>query len=422
MLRLKNNVSVSSLDAKKVVKDKAAFIAKLKAEANNCISATIVVFEDNGSLIFADYNAKKEFDNSSVVFAYTVETPGLMAYLKQILKLRKDTDHAILKVSSANKYNIIGDPGVLDVLLSKKLIEEKGEVVFNTFPHKSKNGKVRQITAPHEEIKKPLRALNETFQRIYDRRTASFQVAYKKGKNVKSGALIHVKHKYVFNIDLKDFYPSCKRDLVKKYINPVMDHMFNRTFVEEEFLNAILINDGLFIGSPISGTLANAIVSKPATYLRNICRRYGMGFSIYADDMSFSSDKFISKDFIEKIFDLAFREYGLEEYFKMNQKKSVGFSGCNRKITGVIINGDNKISVPRRYFRNEIRVGLNKLANGDTSVNVGRLRGKIAYATAIDDSGKVLRYLNKYLSTVEQYNLCSKETLDKLAQRCSEGD
>lgn len=417
MLRLKNNVDYSTLDQKKVITSKDEFIRKIKSISALCLSMTITAFEDNGSLVFVNYDKSWNYSNNSVVFVYKVETDTLLEYLKQILKIRDAEGFAILKVSSANRYNLIGNPEVLDVLLSKKMIEDRGEVVFNTYPHKSKNGKIREITAPHEEIKKPLRTLNTTFQKLFDKKTSAFQVAYKKGKNVKSGALIHINNKYVFNIDLKDFYPSCKRELVKRYISPVLDHMFNRTFVEEEFLNAILINDGLFIGSPISGTLANAIVSKPATYLKNICKHYGMEFSIYADDMSFSSDKFITKDFIEKIFNLAFSEYGLSDYFRMNQKKSVGFSGCNRKITGVIINGDNKISIPRRYFRNDIRVALNKLANGDTSVNINKLRGKIAYATAIDDSGKVLRYLNKYLNTVEQYNLCSAETLEKLAER-----
>ena len=39
----------------------------------------------------------------------------------------------------------------------------------------------------------------------------------RKGKNVKDGAKLHADKKYVFNIDLKDFYPSCKKkEIVKK--------------------------------------------------------------------------------------------------------------------------------------------------------------------------------------------------------------
>ena len=36
--------------------------------------------------------------------------------------------------------------------------------------------------------------------------------------------------------------------------------------------------------------------------MNNICKKYDIGLSVYADDITFSSDKFIVKDFIIKLF------------------------------------------------------------------------------------------------------------------------
>ena len=95
--------------------------------------------------------------------------------------------------------------------------------------------------APNDEIKVPLQHLNHLLQSVYDKRNIDFQVAYKKGKSVYDNAKIHEGNKYVFNIDLKDFYPSCKRDLVRKYISFLFNGALNKSELIETFLDIILI-------------------------------------------------------------------------------------------------------------------------------------------------------------------------------------
>ena len=112
-----------------------------------------------------------------------------------------------------------------------------------------------------------------------------------------------------------------------------------------------------------------------------------MGFSVYADDMTFSSDKFIEKDFILNIFATAFENYNLADYFKINEKKCEGASKQKRSVTGAKINGDNQVTMSRKYYR-LLRTNLHKIRIGE-DVDVETLRGKIAYATMIDDSGKI---------------------------------
>ena len=178
------------------------------------------------------------------------------------------------------------------------------------------------------------------------------------------------------------------------------------------FLDAILLNNALFVGSPISGCLANRIIAKPVAYIYSICKKYDISFSVYADDMTFSSDKYLTKGFVYSVFNTAFQEYELDSYFKLNYKKSIGASNHKRKITGVVINGDDQLTMPRKFYRS-LRTAIHKLSLGDTSINVNEVRGRIAYALMVDDSGKMFNYLLKFQETVKDYRLCSDATMEK---------
>lgn len=325
-------------------------------------------------------------------------------------------ESSIVVGEAANHFNWICPIDAIRAMWESRKIKAAGQEPFEKHHKLKKNGKVRIYYAPRDEIKKPLRKLNELLQRAFDHINEDFQVAYKKGKNVYANASLHKNKRYVFNIDLKDFYPSCKRELVAKYVDFMFIGAANKDLVVNMFLDTILIDDGLFIGNPISGCLANAILSKPVKYMKNICSKFDMGFSVYADDMSFSSDKFISEKFVLSIFDTAFKEYGYENYFKINTEKSVGFTGCNRKVTGVSINNRDEVTINRKYYK-LIRAMIDHVSKGDKNVDIQKLRGKIAYATMIDDSGKVYRYLKKYEDTVKKYRLCSDSKMQELEKR-----
>lgn len=395
--------SLESLDS---IKDYKEFLRKLECiSKEKLISLYEVQFETDSFYIFR----KSANDNqASLILKYTPENDTMLDLTKKIFRMDSKKTKTRCITEHQNNFNLVCSVNILNVIYTKYDILSKGEIIFNKFKLTSKNGKVRDIVAPHDDMKSVLRELNSFLQNVYDSRNTGVQIAYKKGNNVKTGALKHKDNKYVFNMDLKDFYPSCKRELVRKYTSFLFKNSYNRKFLEEEFLDTILIDDGLFIGSPISGTLANVIISKPISYLNSICKKSNITLTVYADDISFSSEKFLSEKFINEIIQEAFAKYGLDTYFSLNQKKAVGYSGSRRKITGVAINDSDEVTIPRSYYR-DLRARINNLANGDTSINIQKLRGKIAYAIMIDDSGKVLKYLKKFESTVKQYSLYSGE-------------
>lgn len=382
------------------------FIKELEKISNEkLISLYEIQFEDNSFYIFRQSAHKYQ---AKFILKYTPENDSMLELTKKIFRIEGKKTKTRCITEHQNNFNLVCSTSILRVLYTKYDIINKGEQTFHKFKLTSKNGKVRDIVAPHEDMKTVLRELNSFLQNVYDSRNTGIQIAYKKGNNVKTGALKHKNNKYVFNMDLKDFYPSCKRELVKKYTSFLFKNSYNRKFLEDEFLDTILIDDGLFIGSPISGTLANVIISKPISYLNAICNKSNITLTVYADDISFSSEKFLSEKFVNEIIQEAFAKYGLDTYFSLNQKKAIGYSGSRRKITGVAINDSDEVTVPRSYYR-DLRARINNLANGDTSVNIQKLRGKIAYAVMLDDSGKILKYLKKFENTVKQYSLYSGE-------------
>lgn len=217
-------------------------------------------------------------------------------------------------------------------------------------------------------------------------------------------------------MDLKDFFPSCTIDKISRVMEFFFNSSGNRDYLEKEFYECTTKDNHLFIGSPVSGTIANAITSNAFNYLNNICKKYDISLSVFADDITFSSNKFISSKFVGSLIEEAFKAYKLDSTFKINDQKSVGFSGCHRKVTGVSINENNKITISQKYFK-QIRTEVHHLSLGDMSIDVNKLRGKIAYATMLDDSGKLYRYLKKFEPTVKQFSLCSDGTMEKLKQR-----
>ena len=366
----------------------------------------------------AIFKADEAFNKTTEILRYTYECDNIKNFFKDLLMgsdaTLSSTPASFTVFSNVNNhYQFLVNYLVLDLILTAEMLKHKGQVLNREFKLKTKN-KVRDIIAPADELKIILQDINKVLQRTYDKRNETFQVAYKSGKCIKDNAAPHLKHKYVFKIDLHDFFPSCKREYVEKYIQFLFKNSINSAFVKEKFLEIILHNDALFIGSPISGTLANAIISKPVFYIKNICNQFNMEFTVYADDMTFSSDKFIYKDFIIDMFNRAFMRYNMENDFSLNEKKCYGVSECHRSVTGVVINHKNELTCHRHVYQ-DIRQTLHQLSYDDTShLNYNKLKGQIAFMSMLDESGKLKTLLTKYKNTVLKYKLVSQDKLTEM--------
>lgn len=391
------------------VENHKKFLEIIQKETSSRTDKIYYVFYTNGEYLVVVREMNKKPAGRVL---YKPENDQIKTLMEKMFEL-KDGQSRVIIGNTKNSFNFLTANPILKTLFTYADLQARGEVIYAHRTMKKKNGKIRKYIAPHPEIITPLQEFNTILQKIYDKKNIEFQVAYKKGKSIVDNAEIHIQNPYLFNVDLKDFFPSCKKELVRKYLNLFFKNSANAENMENMFLDIILENDALFIGNPISGTLANAIISKPVSYLKNITKGFNMGFSVYADDMSFSSDKFITEEFINNIFSLAFTRYGMENFFNLNEEKSHGMSKNRRRITGVSINDKNEATVSRKYYRN-LRVKLHKLSIGELSINLQKLRGQIAFATMVDKSGKIGKLLEKFEPTVLEFKLIGEEKLSEL--------
>ena len=382
------------------------FVEAIRKEHNIPIKKSFYIFKNQN--IFTIF--RERYATSKVSLDY------LLSYKPESIEIEKELDAIFqlnnncrfVSANSDNYFSFILPPEIYGVMLSNASIIGRGEQVFDKYKLKSKSGKVRDIIAPHPEIKTYLQQLNRLLQNTYDHVNSDFQVAYKKGKNIVTNANVHKDRDFVLNIDLKDFYPSCKRELVDPLISFLFKGVTFNDSTKDRFLDIILDNDGLFIGSPISGCLANMVISKPVAYMKNICKSFGVDFSVYADDMTFSSDRFLTREFVMGVFKRAFDEYNLSQYFILNPKKFKGGSKTRRHVTGVSFDDMNRTTIHRSLYR-EIRAKIHSLSQNGSGVNIPKLRGQIAFGLMLEEGTKIKTYLNKYSSTVERFKLCAKE-------------
>jgi RNA-directed DNA polymerase len=214
---------------------------------------------------------------------------------------------------------------------------------YKEFKIPKKIGKPRLICQPKDELMKIQRKLNLYLQSIYELHIPSCVHGFvPKSKtlhrSIVSNAQPHVGKSNILTIDLKDYFTSIRSKRVKK--------LFISWGINEEVSTALALlctyKGCLPIGAPTSPVLANLCSYELDLKLMHFCEQNQLGYTRYADDLTFSSAGRISDGDVHSI--IQFIE---EANFTANRKKirQIG-SHRKQKITGVVVN--KKLSVDRK--------------------------------------------------------------------------
>lgn len=220
---------------------------------------------------------------------------------------------------------------------------------FRTFHIRKKNGGVREIKAPCRQLDVILTCVNVLLKLLYI--PSEVAMGFTSGRSVLNNAQPHVGHNYVFNIDLKNFFPSIPQARVWKRIQLPP---FNFT---QEIANVIaglccsydktMDINVLPQGSPASPLLTNAICDKLDRRMKGVAKRFGLHYTRYADDMTFSSmHNVYQKDgpFVAEITRII-----SEQGFQMNESKTrLQKTGTRQEVTGLTVNAIANVS--RKYI------------------------------------------------------------------------
>ena len=205
-------------------------------------------------------------------------------------------------------------------------IANNSESNYRKFEIKKKSGGSRIIMAPKEELKVIQQILNIIFQHLYFIHHDAF--GFVPQKSIKDNAYQHVGRRYVYNIDLKDFFHSFNRErltnellmsssflrLKNREIASVVASLCTVNISLDEMHKTILPQ-----GSPCSPVITNILSFTLDRRLKGLAKRFGANYSRYADDISFSSNHNLYK---EELFIKELKRIISDQKLQINDKKN----------------------------------------------------------------------------------------------------
>ena len=216
---------------------------------------------------------------------------------------------------------------------------------YQEFWMKKRSGGYRMISAPDNH----LHAIQST---IYSRILSSVTivhpaaVGFRCGRSVVDNAAPHLGKRYVLKMDIHDFFGSIRSPRVRQTFKKI-GYPENVSKV----LGALCcLHRHLPQGAPTSPALSNIVGYEMDRKLAALAAEYGVTYTRYADDLTFSGDVFPKEQIIPQV-----KRIIRDEKFEPNHKKTHFMNQSSRKIiTGVSVASGVKLTIPKSKKR-EIR-------------------------------------------------------------------
>jgi hypothetical protein len=136
--------------------------------------------------------------------------------------------------------NVSAEPGFTPMLyadLDLKAIAaevEKGKLYLTQYIPK-KNGASREISVPAKRLKVVQKVLSRIFAALY--RPPACATGFISNRSIVSNASVHIGRKYVFNVDIADFFYSIERTRVQQIIRLAFKRHDSELFMDTEFFD-----------------------------------------------------------------------------------------------------------------------------------------------------------------------------------------
>ena len=225
---------------------------------------------------------------------------------------------------------------------------------YKQFKIKKKSGGFRLITAPrNQSFMLLLRYVNDIFKAVYT--PSDYAMGFTEGRSVVTNANKHKGHNYVFNIDLKDFFPSILQARVWKRLQlkpllfkqPIANALAGLCSMKEKTEEGN-IRFVLPQGAPTSPIITNMICDNLDRRLAWLAKRFGVVYSRYADDITFSSMHNVYQTSGE--FRKELKRIIESQGFTINEAKTrLQKLGSRQEVTGIIVS--DKLNVSQKYVR-----------------------------------------------------------------------
>jgi len=242
----------------------------------------------------------------------------------------------------------------------------------------------RKITAPDNTLKRIQARILFLLQKV---ERPNWLFSGEKGKCYIDNGKAHLLGTYVLTIDIKKFYDNCKREPVYRFF---ADDLQTSNDVAAKLTDIVTFSGGIPTGCPTSQLLAFYAYQKMFSEINNIALNFNCKFTLYVDDMTFSSTSSFDPKALAREVDKILRKYG----HKPKYKKVRYYSKHDPKpITGTIVTPEHKLDVPNNL---QMKVYMNfqdiKYRKGETVTSVEeqrlllKLKGQIQAARNIDET------------------------------------
>lgn len=250
---------------------------------------------------------------------------------------------------------------------------------YESFQVPKKTGGFRDITAPKGKLKRLQSFIAELLSSCYSPDTCV--KGFAKHESVVTNAVKHLHHNYILNIDIKDFFPSITQRMVRdsliaKGVGSEVARRISILCTWYDSRTDDLPEEVLPQGTPTSPVLSNIVCHLMDQRLKGLAKRFGLVYSRYADDITFSSNHSVySKDSeFWKELDRIIYQSG----FTINEKKTrLLKQGSRQEVTGLTVG--EKLNVSRKWLKN-LRAAIFQMEMyGCSKQECRRIRGKLSY-------------------------------------------
>lgn len=266
------------------------------------------------------------------------------------------------------------------------------ESFYNSFSIPKSNGAERIIHAPNGKLKDLQRSLfkklGEHWCYVQKSENITSRIAhgFEKGKSIITNAQAHKNKRFIYNVDLENFFESFHFGRVRGFFHK------NKYFQFPLDIATILAQISCYKGSlpqgaPSSPIITNLICQIFDIRVLKLTKKYRLDYTRYADDLTFSTNDPNFFDNLEKFH----HELNTEVEragFSINQKKTrLAQSHMQQKVTGLVVN--EKVAVDSKFIR-ETRAMANSLySTGEFTINgekgtLNQLEGRFSFIQQLD--------------------------------------
>lgn len=252
----------------------------------------------------------------------------------------------------------------------------------------------RKITAPDKTLKQVQKRILYLLQRVI---RPAWLISGEKGKSYINNGKEHLNGQYFLTIDIKKFYDNCSREPVYQFF---IQKLKTSPDVAKILTDIVTFNSGIPTGCPTSQIIAFYAYSDMFTEIYEVAGRFGCKFTLYVDDMTFSSQKPFSPRALTQEIDRILRKYG----HKPKYSKVKYYSPAEYKlVTGTVITPAQTLAAPNSLQRTiydsfqELKDAIDKpVCSMDEMKRILSLRGQIQAVRNIEDGRfpEILRMTN----------------------------